>query len=67
MPDTAKRKLKPQFRTRIEEAAALQQRVNAGDASPREVQHYQRMMKEFRRKYAGGSLSPQSARLLGIE
>jgi hypothetical protein len=67
MPPTAKQKLKPQFSTRIEEAAALQQRVNAGDATPREVQHYQRMMKEFRRRYAGGQLSPRSARLLGIE
>jgi hypothetical protein len=67
MPTTAKKKLQPQFSTRIEEAAALQQRIAAGEATPRQMQHYERMMREFRRKYAGGQLSAQSARLLGIE
>jgi transcription elongation GreA/GreB family factor len=58
--------LRPQFATRIEEAAALQQRIAAGQATARETQHYERMIREFRRKYQNGQLSEQSARQLGI-
>jgi len=63
MPDTKKLR----FNTRIADAVAMQQRVAAGQASPRQVQQFERMMREFRRKYANGQLSEQTARQFGIE
>jgi hypothetical protein len=63
MPDTKK---KLRSNTRIADAAALKERIAAGHASPRQMQQYERMMREFRRKYANGSLSEQTARQFGI-
>jgi hypothetical protein len=59
--------LKLRTNTRIADAAALKERVAAGQASPRQMQQYERMMREFRRKYANGQLSEQTARQFGIE
>jgi hypothetical protein len=64
---TKKKKHYPRFNPRIGEAAALQQRIAAGTATPDEAQHYEKIMREFRRKFANGTLSPQSARQFGIE
>jgi hypothetical protein len=66
MPSKEKRHY-PRFRPRISEAATLQQRIAAGEATPDEVQHYEKIVREFRRKFANGTLSPQSARQFGIE
>jgi hypothetical protein len=52
---------------RIEDAAALQQRIAAGAATPAEVEEYRRAFNELRRKFRDGQLSPASARRLGIE
>jgi hypothetical protein len=52
---------------RIADAAALQQRIADGQATPDEARQYQRMMNELRRKFNNGQLSPASARQLGIE
>lgn len=52
---------------RIDDAAALQQRVTAGIATDDEARNYQRMVSELRRKFYGGQLSPESARRFGIE
>jgi hypothetical protein len=51
----------------IEDAAALQQRIAAGEATPTEVEEYRRTINELRRKFRDGQLSPASARRLGIE
>ena len=51
----------------IEDAAALQQRVMAGAATPAEAEEYRRTINELRRKFRDGQLSPASARRLGIE
>ena len=52
---------------RIADAAALQQRIADGQATPDEARQYQRIINEFRRKFINGQLSPASARQLGIE
>jgi hypothetical protein len=52
---------------RIEDAAALQQRIAAGAATPAEAEEYRRAFNELRRKFRDGQLSPASARRLGIE
>lgn len=52
---------------RIADAAALQQRIADGKATPNEERQYQRMMNELRRKFNNGALSPASARLFGFE
>jgi hypothetical protein len=62
-----RKKQYPRFNPRIGDAAALQQRIAAGQATPDEQQHYEKIMREFRRKFANGTLSPQSARQFGIE
>jgi hypothetical protein len=62
-----KKKRYPKFTPRIGEAEALQQRIAAGEATDAEVQHFAKIMREFRRKFANGTLSPQSARQFGIE
>jgi hypothetical protein len=68
MTETTPKKRYPRAKTtRIGDAAALQQRIAAGQATPREAQQFQRMMKEFRRKFINGQLSPQTARQFGIE
>lgn len=66
-PKPKPKKRYPKFTVRIGEATALQQRIAAGEATPAEAQHYQRMVNEFRRKYQNGSLSEQTARRFGIE
>jgi hypothetical protein len=53
--------------TRIDDAAALQQRVAAGEATPAEAQHYEKIIREFRRKFFNGQLAPATARRFGIE
>ena len=62
-----KKKRYPRFNPRIAEATTLQQRITAGTATPDEAQHFDKIMREFRRKFANGTLSPQSARQFGIE
>ena len=57
----------PRFHPTIGEAAALQQRIAGGTATAAEAQHYEKIIREFRRKFANGTLSPQSARQFGIE
>jgi hypothetical protein len=64
---TKKKKSYAKFRVRIGDATALQQRIAAGEATPGEQQHYEKIIREFRRKLANGTLSPQSARQFGIE
>jgi hypothetical protein len=61
----AKKYRKP--RPRIDDAAALQQRIAAGEATPAEAQEYRRIINEFRRKFLNGKLAVESARRLGIE
>jgi hypothetical protein len=64
----AKRKKRySKFYPTVGEATALQERIAAGQATPDEQQHYDKIMREFRRKFANGTLSPQSARQFGIE
>ena len=52
---------------RVADAAALQQRIAEGQATADEAREYQRIIKEFRRKFHGGQLSPETARRFGIE
>jgi hypothetical protein len=66
MPAKTKKQY-PKFRVRIGDATALQQRIVAGEATPAEQQHYDKIMRELRRKFANGTLSPQSARQFGID
>jgi hypothetical protein len=51
----------------IADAAALQQRVADGQATPDETRQYQRIINELTAKYRKGALSPASARRFGIE
>jgi hypothetical protein len=53
--------------TRIDDAVALQQRVADGQATPDEVQKYQRVINELTSKYRAGTLAPATARRFGIE
>jgi hypothetical protein len=55
------------FYPTVREATALQQRIAAGTATDAEAQYFEKIMREFRRKFANGTLSPQSARQFGIE
>jgi hypothetical protein len=57
----------PRFNPRIGEATALQHRIAAGEATPAEAQHYQKIIKERRRKFQNGQLSPLTAQQFGIE
>lgn len=66
-PKPAARKRYPRFNPRIDDAKALQQRIAAGEATPAEAQQFAKMIREFRRKFQNGQLSPQSAGQLGIE
>jgi|GEM_PF-6975741 len=52
---------------RLADAAALQQRIADGQATPDEAREYDRIIRELRRKFENGMLSPQSARQFGIE
>ena len=52
---------------RLADAAALQQRIADGQATPDEAREYDRIIRELRRKFQNGMLSPQSARQFGIE
>jgi len=54
-------------RPRVGPAIILKQRVADGSATPAEAQEYQRVINIFRQKFLNGSLSPESARRLGIE
>jgi hypothetical protein len=51
---------------RIADAAALQQRIADGQATPDETRQYRRIINEFRRKFINGQLSAESARQFGI-
>ena len=51
---------------KIEDVAALQQRIADGQATPDEAQRYQRMINEFAVKYRAGTLSLATARRFGI-
>jgi hypothetical protein len=51
---------------KIEDAAALQQRIADGQATQDEAQRYQRMINEFAVKYRAGTLSLATARRFGI-
>ena len=66
MPRTSK-KIYHYPTPRIADAAALQQRIADGQATPDDERQYRRMMNELRRKFNNGQLSPASARQLGIE
>jgi hypothetical protein len=59
-------KKRPRLRTQVGYAAALQQRVAAGEATPTEAEEYRRILSEFRRRYNNGQLSRASARQFGI-
>jgi hypothetical protein len=61
-----KRKRSNRFSPTIGEATALQKRIAAGKATPDDALHYKKIISEFRRKYANGAFSPQSARQFGI-
>jgi hypothetical protein len=52
---------------RIEEAAALKERIAAQRATPEEAREYQRLLNIFRGKFRAGGLSPENARRLGID
>ena len=52
---------------KISDAAALQQRIAAGEATPAEAQRYDKILREFRRKFINGQLAPATARRFGIE
>jgi hypothetical protein len=54
-------------KVRIADAAALQQRIADGQATPDEARQYQRIINELAAKYRAGTLSPASARRFGIE
>jgi hypothetical protein len=51
---------------RIEDAAALKERISAELATPQEAQEYRRIFNILRAKFRAGSLSPENARRLGI-
>ena len=53
-------------KVRVADAAALQQRIADGQATPDEAQRYQRMINEFAVKYRAGTLSLATARRFGI-
>ena len=52
---------------RIEDAAALKERVASKLATPEEAREYRRVFNILRGKFYSGSLSPENARRLGIE
>jgi hypothetical protein len=64
---TTRKKHYPRFKAYVGEAAALQVRIVSGEATPDEAQQYDKIMREFRRKFANGQLSPLTARQFGIE
>ena len=66
-PKPKKKKRYPSSTVRIPDAVALQQRIAAGEATPAEAQHYDKMIREFRRKFINGQLAPATARRFGIE
>ena len=56
-PRTKAKPKKKRYRyppVRIADAAALQQRIAASEATPAEAQEYQRIINEFRRKFDNG-------------
>jgi hypothetical protein len=61
------KKKKRYFIARVADAAALQQRVTAGIATPDEAQQYHRIFNALRTKFRNGQLSADNARRLGIE
>lgn len=71
MPGTTQearpKKSYPRLPARIEDALILQPRIMEGEATPAEVQEYQRIINVLRGKFRNGSLSPENARRLGIE
>jgi hypothetical protein len=54
-------------KVRVADAAALQQRIADGQATPDEAQRYKRIINELTARYLKGELSPASARRFGIE
>jgi hypothetical protein len=52
---------------RIEDAAALKERIASEHATPEEAREYRRVFNILRAKFHAGSLSPENARRLGIE
>lgn len=62
-----KKKRYPILPVRIADAATLQQRVMAGEATAAETREYQRILHQLRRKFRNGSLSLKSARQFAIE
>jgi hypothetical protein len=56
-----------QLPVRIEDAAALKERITADLATPEEAQEYRRVFNILRAKFRAGSLSPENARRLGID
>ena len=64
---TKPKKLYPKFRVRLGDATALQQRIATGEATAADAAHYDKIIRELRRKFQNGQLSPQSARQFGIE
>jgi len=63
----AKKKRYPEFKPSIAEAAALQQRIAAGEATDAEAKQYGKMINVFRRQFQNGQLSERAARQFGIE
>jgi hypothetical protein len=61
------KKIYRQLPVRIEDAAAMRERIAAGEASPDDVQEYRRILNIFRGKFRAGSLSPENARRFGID
>jgi hypothetical protein len=61
------KKIYRQLPVRIEDAAALKERIASERATPEEAQEYRRVFNILRGKFRAGSLSPENARRLGIE
>ena len=61
------KKIYSRLPVRIEDAAALKERIAAERATPEEAREYQRLLNIFRGKFRAGSLSPENARRFGID
>jgi hypothetical protein len=56
----------PRQPARIEDALALQPRIETGEAIPAEITEYRRIINVLRSRYLNGALSPENARRLGF-
>jgi hypothetical protein len=60
------KKIYPRLPARIEDALALQPRIETGEAIPAEITEYRRIINVLRSWYRNGALSPENARRLGF-